>query len=354
MKALISMARPRPAAITKAMAAITHAASHPQKHERNEVAKMVFADDRLVGEIIQRAGAPLATTTDAGFAAELTQNLVGEFLATLAPISAAATLIGQGLTVPMNSANEIKLPARTGSPSADVVFVGEAQPIPVRAYQVNDDCRLSPKKYGFIIGISHEAARRSGGEGVIRTLLQEDAAATLDGAYFSDAAGDAVTHAGMLAGLTPLNGYGGGDRVAIETDLAALSDIVAAAGSGQVAYVVSPKRAARFRIVAPDLNRELTMLPSLALADSDMVAVDPLSWAHGFGDDFNIDAGEHVAIHMSDDPLPISDDDGEGAVVAAPVRSMWQTQSIALRLLADLAFAPRRPNAVASMTALTW
>lgn len=351
MKTLISIPErtPRATPIEKALYALTRAqANPPTRGDRSDFAKSIFADDRTVRAIIERAAAPVGTTAGSGFAAELVQNLVGDFLASLAPLSAAATLISQGLQVPLN-ANGMKLPAREGAPSTTVDWVGESNPIPVRRYNLNDDCELSPRKFGFIIGVSRELAKRAGGEAVIRQLIREDASASLDGALFSTEAGDTERHAGMLAGVSALTGYAGGDRMAIETDLGALTDVVTAAGSGQVAFIVSPKRAARMRILAPDLNRELTFLPSLAVAETTVVAIDPRSWAYGFGDDLDLDVSNSAVLHMSDDPDPIVD-----GGTAAPVRGLWQTDAIALRLITDVAFAPRRPNAVAWLEGATW
>lgn len=87
----------------------------------------------------------------------------------------------------MAGAASVKLPAREGAPSTTVVYVGEGDPIAVRSYTLNDDCELTPRKFGCIAGITREVAKRAGGESVVRTLPREDAAATLDGAYFSNA-----------------------------------------------------------------------------------------------------------------------------------------------------------------------
>lgn len=351
MRPLISNPPARPSAIEKSLFALVRAESHPVRSERHDLARMIYADDKVVSAIVERGAAPLGTTTGSGWASQLTQNLVADFVGTLTPMSAAAQLVAIGLQVNMAGAVGMKVPAREGQPSTTVAWVGEGGAIPVRAFSVNDNCELVPRKHGFIIGLSRELAKRANGEAVIRQLIREDAAATLDGAYFSTAAGDAIIHPGMLAGVTAGSGYAGGDRTAIAEDLGALSDIVSAAGSGQVVFIVSPKRAAKFKIIAPEINREITMLPSLAVADTRVIAVDPLSWAHGFGDDFDLDASEAATLHMSDTPLEIVSD---VPVVADPVRSYFQTNSLALRMLADVAFAARRPNAVAYLDGVTW
>lgn len=343
----------RASAIEKSLFAMARAHTHFVRTERCEIAQRVFADDKVVARIIERGAAPIGTTTGDGWASQVTQNLVGEFLATLAPISAAAVLIRQGLSVRLGRADSLKIPARTGAPATTVTWIGEADPAPVRTYTLNQGCELDPKKFGFIIAISSELAERANGESVIRTLMKEDAAISFDASFFSTDAGDSTKHAGMLNGVAPLTGYGGGDRVAAEEDLVALSEVISAGGSGSLAFVVSPRRANRIRIKYPDLARELQILPSLAVADTTVIAVDPLSLVHGAGDNFDIEASDAATLHMSDDPTPIGYDDG-GPKVAAPVRSMWQTNCIALRLLADVAFAPRRPNAVAWLQDPTW
>lgn len=309
----------------------------------------IFPNDHLCKGVLTRAAAPVATTADAGFAAEVAQRLVVNFLASLAPLSAAAALIATGVRLPLGTAIEMKVPARTGAPSTTVSWVGETDPIPVRSYTINDDCVLKPKKFGLIAALSREAVRRASGEDVVRQLIREDAAANLDAAYFSTQAGTDIVHAGLLDGVSSLAGYAGGDRTALETDLAALSDAVSAAGSGDVSFIASPKRVARLRIKAPDIAREVTMLPSLAVADTTIIAVDPLSLVHGAGDTIDLEASREAVVHMNDDPNPIVD-----STTADPVRSLWQTDAVALRLLVDVAFAPRRSGAVAWLESATW
>lgn len=355
MKAVFSIPNRNapPPAIQKAFLALGRAALDPVADNRDAIIERAIGEDHAVAFALGRAVAPIATTPGTGFATELGQNPVGEFLASLAPLSAAASIIAQGLTVSIGRAPSQAFPARTGAPPAETSWVSEAGPIPVREFAVNDDCTLAPKKQGFIIGISKEVARRASGDAVVRQLIREDAAAAWDAAYFSTSAGDASSHPGMLAGLTALSGYAGGDREAIERDLEALADVVTAEGTGLV-FVVNPKRAARIKIRHPDLAREFQFLPSLAVADGTVIAVDPASWVHGFGDDVDLEVGEGAVVHMEDTSPEAISAAGSPNTVAAPVRSYWQTDALAYRMLADIAFAPRRANAVAFLEGATW
>ena len=62
--------------------------------------------------------------------------------------------------------------------------------------------------------------------------------------------------------------------------------------------------------------------------------------------------GTDVATLHEDDttPLPIS----AGAVVAAPVRSLFQTNSAALRALWEIDWAVMRAGAVQALSAVAW
>lgn len=348
-RAILSVPPRRANPIDRAFHALTRSALHPFASERDDIRDAIVGDDELVRAVLQRSAAPLATTTDAGFAAELGQNIVAQYVATLAPLSAAAAIVVQGLQVTMGRASSQKYPAREGAPSTTVAWVEQGDGIPVRSYALNDNCVLSPRKFGFIVAATREAAKRSGGDAAIRQLIREDAAASWDGAHFSDDAGDASTHAGMLAGVAALTGFPGGDREALESDLLALSDAVSAGGSGQLVFVTSPRRANRIWIKYPELASTMTFLPSLAVADANIIAVDPASWVHGFGETIDIDVSNEVILHMEDE-APASDiGDATG-----DVRSLWQTDALAYRFIADISFAARRPNAAAWLTGATW
>jgi hypothetical protein len=73
-----------------------------------------------------------------------------------------------------------------------------------------------------------------------------------------------------------------------------------------------------------------------------------------------IDMSEQATIHMADPASPIvgagSGAAGATAVadVANPVRSLFQTASLALRLLWELTWAMRRPKAVYTITGVAW
>jgi hypothetical protein len=65
------------------------------------------------------------------------------------------------------------------------------------------------------------------------------------------------------------------------------------------------------------------------------------------------DISDQAVLHM-EDTAPLALASGTGPTVASPIRSLYQTDSMAIRLLWDLDWAWRRQNLVAYITALTW
>lgn len=299
---------------------------------------------------VQRADQTVSTTATLP---QIATSVMGEFFASLAPMSAAAMLRARGLQTPVPAGHAgLSIPGRVGTPPATVPFVKEGSPISVRKFALNTAATLTPKKFGFIVVITRELAKRGGGEEIIRLLVREDAAAAIDAAYFSNLAATDTVHDGLLNGLTPIAGFSGADKEAARTDLVALTNAVSVGGSGQILFVVSPSRYARLPLIWPDLDIN-NFMPSLAVAEDAIVAVDPLSIAHAFGDDFDIDASDEAVLHMEDsNPLEIVS--GTGPTTSDPVRSVYQTDCIAVRLLGDVAFAKRRSGAVAVVNGASW
>ncbi len=299
----------------------------------------LFPDDNVIPILLRAAVAPGSTT---GWAAELAQQATAAFLRSLAPQSAAAALMSYGVEINLDRLGRTTVPARAGLPSI-LPWVEESQPIPVSKQAITGIPVGPAKKMGLIVVFSGELAKRSSAQGTFSTLLRESAAVSLDAGYFSTEAGDDKTHVGLLYGVTPLAGSGN----ALD-DLTALALAAASGGSGQVVFVTGPGRAASMAVRMPELKT--LVLPSLAVPDTRVIAVDPASLVHGAGTEPDMTASRSALLHMSDDPLPVV---GSG-VTADPVRSLYQTDSIALRCLIDVAFGKRRSGAVAYLDEVTW
>ena len=170
----------------------------------HQIARTIWPQDEVTPQLLTRAATSPAATTTTGWAAELAQQAIGDFVASLAPQSAAARLINAGTLVLMDGANSVRMPRRQGVPGTDVAWVGETRRSP-RGASSYRRTQLGPvHKLAAICPLSREVIEFTSGETVVSTLLREDMAASLDAALFSTAAASSVRPAGLLNGLTPL------------------------------------------------------------------------------------------------------------------------------------------------------
>ena len=333
-----------------ARAAYIAVLAHISNTPPDEVLRKRFPSDRDTAAILTRAAVTPATTTGAGWADTLIQTAVRIFLAHTAPLSAAATLIGLGIQAALEGISTAKHPVRVGNPTA-IPWTSESGAIPVAARQMGMVSIVPAKKVALLCALTEEMAKRADGESVVAQLLREDAAWTLDASYFATTAGSSATHQGLLNDVTALTASTAGGAAAMTQDLAALAAAVSRNGSGQVVFIMATERAAVLPILAP--NMKVTVLPSPALPANRVIAVDPLALLHATDTSPDISVGRDATLHMSDSPTQISAA-GSPNAVAAPVVSMYQTASIALRVILSMAWAKRRADAVAYVDDVDW
>jgi hypothetical protein len=119
-----------------------------------------------------------------------------------------------------------------------------------------------------------------------------------------------------------------------------------------VVFIANPGRAALISILFPDL--ESTVLPSAAVPEDRLIAVDPKSLIFLADAEPEITSSQESAFHMEDTTPAQIGVAGSPNVVAAPTQSLYQTDAIATRLIGDVAFGARRTGAVAYMDGLEW
>jgi hypothetical protein len=85
-----------------------------------------------------------------------------------------------------------------------------------------------------------------------------------------------------------------------------------------------------------------------------VIIVDAADFASLTGDDARFEMSDQATLHMEDTtPLAIGTP-GTPPTVAAPARSMFQTDSIALRMILPLNWIMRRAGLVGWVTGVTW
>lgn len=294
--------------------------------------------------------------TTTGGAAALQPAIVGGFVSGLQPQSAAARLMAAGIRVDLEGNGTVSLPRAATNPLPP--FVAEGDPIPAVQPSLTAAVLGPVRKMSFVEVLTDELKDRSteNAELVIRTIMTEAAAKALDNAIFSTAPASASRPAGILAPpASALTATAGGGVSALLGDVGLLVGAITAAGGGaKVILFVPPAKAAVLPILAPGFALEVVATPALA-ATNTVVALDPAGFAYAFGPDPRIDTSSETLIHVeADAPLQISSGAQGSATLATPVRSMYQTQSTAIRLILQIAWCMRAPGLVQFIPSATW
>lgn len=306
---------------------------HPD-FDAEQIAANRWAGDGSTAAILKAAVAPMFS----GDAAAISQTAVADFLGHL-PASAASRLMAEAINLPLGQNASVTIPFDATDPTAPAPWVGEGAPIPV-AQGITELVTIGPaRRLAMILVASRSLAKQAAAERVFGHLLRARAAAAFDAALFSTDAAAADRPAGLLNGVTALDA---GPLGSLTEALAALAGALGTAGgSGRVVIAANPSIAALIQLQHPALV--WPVLPTQALAAGHVIAIDPSGLVFGTGADVDIEASLDATIHMSDTPLELVS--GIGPTTADPIRDIYQTDSIALRMTMDLAFAAR-PGAV--------
>ena len=315
--------------------------------------------------LMTRADATIATTTTSGWASQLVQNSFAEFLDLLTPFSVYPGLSSRGIKVTFNNnQGSVTIPSASSDSALAGGFVLEGDPIPV-GRMTTTSISLTPHKFGIITTMSKEAAAYTTPalESVLRRSILRRTAITLDGLLLDAVAGSTTRPAGLLNGVSAAaTGYGGGDYQAVIEDINALMAPFDAANAGRsMVLIMHPAQARKLSMMpGPDgtfgwadrFMSSFTVLVSTNATANRLIAIDAEDFASASGDTPMFDVSEQATLHMSDAPLEIVS--GTGPTTADPVRSMFQTNSIALRMVLPLTWKMRRSGMVQWIDGTSW
>lgn len=311
------------------------------------VLRDLYPDDTAAALVLRAVSSP-AGLSGSGWADALAQSAVADFILNLGPVSAASSLIASGLR--LDSAGKL-LTAPALIPSPSMSFVGEGEPIPVENVAIGGPT-LTPHKIAGIAVITREMAKYTGNaEAIVGALLNESAALSLDNALLGDAASSSSAPAGLRAVATIIPPTAGGDDEAMTEDLLALVGAVSPVGGAAIALVVSPVRAVKLALRRRN-PLPFPVLTSQAMPEDAILAIATNALAFAIEPGADIEASAEAILHMEDGtPLGVV---SPGGVVAAPVRSTFQTDCIALRVILGVSWALRASGAVAVISGASW
>jgi hypothetical protein len=307
-----------------------------------------------------------------GWAAELVQQIYADFMQVLLPMSVFPRLAQLGLSLTFGAAGRIIIPTRNLTPSISGSFVGEGQPIPVRQGAFASQT-LTPKKMAVITTWTKEMDEHSipAIEGLLRQAVLEDTAISLDTILLDANPATVIRPPGLRnyqAGIAASTaGTGFPNFVA---DYKALYGALLGLTNGNVrkpALIVNPIQTLDIDLIQPP-NAATPLFPFIemtsggrvlkaALIESSTVTpglalmVDAADFTTAGQEGPRLEISDQATLHMEDTaPQDIT---GGTPSPATPVKSMWQTDSLALRLIMMTNWIMRRP-VVAWASGVAW
>jgi HK97 family phage major capsid protein/HK97 family phage prohead protease len=313
--------------------------------------------------VMVKADQTVGTTGTAGWASELVQTGYYGFLQALIGKSVFPEMANRGLSLMFDQYGSISLPRRTAG-GAGGGFVAEGSPIRVGRI-TTAAATLTPKKMGVIVPFTEELAMRSTPsiEAIVRQAIIEDTVATLDPILLDATASSAARPAGLLNGVAAAaNGFAGGDYQAVREDFKALlAPFYTANGADGIVVLMNPAQGLNMSMMEgpvgdPNwlqrIKDRVTIIESTNVTAGRLIAVRASDFA-GAGGNPRFDVSQQATIHM-EDTTPLEIVSGTGPTTADPVRSLWQTASVGVRMLMDVSWTMRRTGMVQWIDGTTW
>jgi hypothetical protein len=229
---------------------------------------------------------------------------------------------------------------------------------------------LTPKKMAVITTWTREIDEHSipAIEGLLRQAIQEDTAVAIDTVLLDSNAATAVRPAGLVQGVTALTATTGGGFNALVGDIKLLTGALLTGTRGNIrvpCWIMNPQQVMTAGLIpmpgmsafpfAAELSagnlRGWPIIDSGTVPLGTVMVVDAADFVAVGGDAPRFEVSDQATLHEEDTtPEPIVD----GGEPAAPVRSLWQTDTLALRLILPMNWALRRTGVVAWMQNVTW
>jgi HK97 family phage major capsid protein/HK97 family phage prohead protease len=354
---------------------VVRALAHITKKPEDQILAEHYGDrgdfevTKTVHDWYKRAATAPATTTTTGWAAELAQIQYGEFFDILMPEGIYRPLAAKGFRATLGRYATLSMPTRSATPTVAGSFVGEGAPIPVRQAAFLP-VTIGLKKMAIICSYTRELAEHSTPqiEGLLRKLISEDTEVAVDTTLIDNVASSAIRPAGLRNGVSGLTATAGGGFAALLGDIKQLVGVLSAANALRVpVWIMNPQQAISISLTINSGG----FFPFKAEIDSGMLQGYPVITSNTVplgtviilnaddfmsvtGDDPRFDVSDQATLHFEDTtPLQIGTA-GSPPTVAAPVRSLFQTDSLALRMILPMNWAMRRTGVVAWLSSVTW
>ena len=315
------------------------------------VAKQLYGKDHGLEPLITRSTSAPATMTDTTWAGPLVHDLIrSELIQKITALSAAAGLMKLGLKVDFTGTKSITIPGRVYNPASAGDWIGEGAAIPVRHPTIAPGPKLEARKLAVLSVFTREMVEADSILEFTEAAIKEASAALLDKKMFSTDAASAVAPPGILTGATTVAPTASASSWAISSDLGALVGALATNGAGlEPVITAAPSQAAALK-----MWRQADFFPvlaSAALAAGTVVAVEQSSFVSGFDGLPEFSTSRGASVHMED---TTPHDIVSGGAASTPVKSLFQTDLVGLKMILRASWAIRNQKHVAIVTGVSW
>jgi hypothetical protein len=329
--------------------AIAASALATARHEPpGKVLQRAWPDDTRAAIFHKAATSPIDTT------AFPTADAVAGFRS-LAPGSAALALFQRGLALDLAGVTTIRIPNIASLP-VKPIFVAEGARAPDVQFTLAATIVGPVRKILVLSAVTGElekAAPESAAQ-VIGRVLADAAGKSFDTVAFGTADADAAQPAGLLHNVTPVTATAGGGMAAMVEDLANLIEAIGDAGidTNDVVIVAPPHQATTMKAM---LGIKFTnpILTTLGLPANTVAAFAPAAVASGYQNAPTIETSKEALVHLEDTSPQDIGTPGSPATVAAPTKSMFQTDLISIKVRANAAWAVT-PGGAQFVENVTW
>jgi HK97 family phage major capsid protein len=290
----------------------------------------------------------------------------------LMPAAILTRLSAKGMSLSFGATGRIIIPTRNRTPTIAGSFVGEGAAIPVRQGAFSSQT-LTPKKMAVISTWTREMSDHSTPaiEGLIREAIQQDTSVAVDTVLIDANAATAIRPAGLLNGVTVTTATAGGGIAALIGDLTALLGALTTSTYGNLrtpTFLVNPTDMLRAsllqaantgifpfqsQIAAGNLNG-VPLIDSTTVPAKTMILVDAADFVVVGGEAPRLEISDQATLHMEDTAPAELVGTGTPGTVASPQRSLFQTDSLALRMVMPLNWVQRRTGTVAWTQNVSW
>ena len=330
----------------------------------------IYGEDeahKAVLDWTMRSPSAPAMTTVAGWAQELVHQIYADMLELLLPQSVFPRLSAKGTALSFGTAGKILLPVRSRTPTIAGSFVGEGMAIPVRqgAFTIHT---FTPKKMAVITTWTREMADHSipGIEGVLRQAIQEDTAISLDSILLDANPATTIRPAGILNGVSGSTPTAGGGIPAIIGDIKLLVGGLVTATYGNIrnpVWLMNPADKISVSLATTNTGIfpfkeeigqgtlfNIPIIDSATVPVKTVILMDAADFVVMQADNMRFEISDQATLHM-EDTAPLDLVSGSPGTAASPQRSLFQTDSLALRMIFPINWSFRRTGMVSGCPA---